>query len=659
MKPPATKRIPMNSLRKTALIAGGLYLLTFISSIPAVFLLAPVLDNPDYIIGSGNDTRVLLGCLLDLINAFACIGTAVALFPVVKRQNEGVALGFVTSRVMEAAIIVIGVVSLLSIVTLRQDLAGTAGADPAALVTTGQSLVATRDWTFLLGPDLMAGINALLLGSLMYRSRLVPRVIPSIGLIGGPLLICRLHRNPVRRLLPGLDHRGPGRPVGVLARRLPGRQRLQALPHHHWNDHPRHPDRNRGIEGVEMSVARRNAVAAGEAAGARKDLMKAIVQDHFGPPDTLQLVDVADARDRSRRRAAQGARRRGQPLRLAHAARRPTHRPPDGRRRPDQAEGPDRGRRRRRAGSRRSAPTCTTCGPATRSSASPGAPSPSTPTADAALVVPKPAGLSFEQAAAMPMAAVTALHAIRDRGRVQPGQRVLVNGAAGGVGTFAVQIAAALGAEVTGVCSARNVDLVRSIGATHVVDYASEDFADGPVRYDVILDNVGNRTIRDLRRAVTPTGTIIVNGGGSPGHIIGAVGRILRCGRGQPVRPSADHHGPDHVEPGGSARRDRTGRGRHPPVRHRPDLPAGRHGGRDCGTSRRDMPAARSSSRCPEHRPPHRPLGRMPAAGHASTAWPAWVIAAAMVARPTVVRGDGHQPADHIGVHVFVARQIR
>jgi len=181
------KRVPMDSLRKTALIGGGLYLLTFISSIPAVFLLAPVLDNPDYIIGSGSDTQVLLGCFLDLINAFACVGTAVALYPVVKRQNGSAALGFVTSRVMEAAIIVIGVVSLLTVVTLRQDLAGTA--DAASLVTTGQSLVATRDWTFLLGPDLMAGINALLLGSLMYRSRLVPRVIPLMGLIGGPLLI--------------------------------------------------------------------------------------------------------------------------------------------------------------------------------------------------------------------------------------------------------------------------------------------------------------------------------------------------------------------------------------------------------------------------------------------------------------------------------------
>ena len=111
-------------------------------------------------------------------------------------------------------------------------------------------------------------------------------------------------------------------------------------------------------------------------------------------------------------------------------------------------------------------------------------------TADAALVVPKPAGLSFEQSAAMPMAAVTALHAIRDRGRVQAGHRVLVNGAAGGVGTFAVQIAAALGAEVTGVCSTPNADMVRSIGATHVVDYASEDFAEETIRYDLSLIHI-------------------------------------------------------------------------------------------------------------------------------------------------------------------------
>lgn len=179
----------MNSERRTALVAGLFYLITFVASIPAVFLLAPVLDNADYIVSAGADTRVIWGCFLDLVNALACIGTAVALFPVVKRQNEAVALGFVTSRMLEAAIILIGVVSLLAVVTLRQDLAGAPGTDTASLVTTGQALVAVRDWTFLLGPGLMPGINALLLGWLLYRSGLVPRVIPLMGLIGAPLLI--------------------------------------------------------------------------------------------------------------------------------------------------------------------------------------------------------------------------------------------------------------------------------------------------------------------------------------------------------------------------------------------------------------------------------------------------------------------------------------
>jgi NADPH:quinone reductase-like Zn-dependent oxidoreductase len=105
---------------------------------------------------------------------------------------------------------------------------------------------------------------------------------------------------------------------------------------------------------------------------------------------------------------------------------------------------------------------------------------------------------------------------------------VLVNGAAGGVGTYVMQIAAALGAEVTGVCSTSNVELVRSIGAAHVVDYTREDFTDGRVRYDVILDNVCNRPLRRLRRALTPTGTLMLNGGGSPGHVLGPVGSILR-----------------------------------------------------------------------------------------------------------------------------------
>ena len=146
---------------------------------------------------------------------------------------------------------------------------------------------------------------------------------------------------------------------------------------------------------------------------------------------------------------------------------------------------------------------------------------------DATLLVRKPATLSFQQAAAIPMAAVTALHAIRDSGQVRSGQRVLINGAGGGVGSFAVQIASALGAEVTGVCSARNVEMVTSIGAAHVIDYAAADFADGTTQYDLVLDNVGNRSLSDLRRAVTPTGMVLLNGGGSPGRIIGAVGSLL------------------------------------------------------------------------------------------------------------------------------------
>lgn len=149
--------------------------------------------------------------------------------------------------------------------------------------------------------------------------------------------------------------------------------------------------------------------------------------------------------------------------------------------------------------------------------------------AAAATVVPKPPGLTFEEAAAVPMAATTALRAIRDVGEVRSGQRVLVNGAAGGVGTFAVQIATALGAEVTAVCSARNADMVRSIGAAYVVDYATQDFTDRREHYDVILDNVGNRPLSRLRRALTPRGTLVLNGGGSPGKVFGAVGSLLKA----------------------------------------------------------------------------------------------------------------------------------
>ena len=175
--------------RNNARVSGIFYLVTFAASIPALLLIGPILNNPDYIVSAGSDTRVLIGCLLDVVNALACIGTAVAVFPVVRRQNESMAVGFVTSRMFEAAVIMIGVVSLLAVVTLRQEVAGSAGADTSSLVTTGQALVAVRDYTFQFGPNMSAGINALLFGTLLYRSRLVPRIIPTVGLIGAPLLI--------------------------------------------------------------------------------------------------------------------------------------------------------------------------------------------------------------------------------------------------------------------------------------------------------------------------------------------------------------------------------------------------------------------------------------------------------------------------------------
>ena len=178
----------MTSLRKTALVAGIFYLITFIS-IPTLALYGPVKNHRDWILTSGSNTGVLVGAFLEVIVALAGIGTAVTLYPVVKRQNEGVALGFVTSRVLEASMIFAGVVSLLSLVTLRQDLGGAAGVNTAALVATAASHVAVYNWTFLFGQSLMPAINALLLGSLLYRSRLVPRILPVLGLIGAPLLI--------------------------------------------------------------------------------------------------------------------------------------------------------------------------------------------------------------------------------------------------------------------------------------------------------------------------------------------------------------------------------------------------------------------------------------------------------------------------------------
>jgi NADPH:quinone reductase-like Zn-dependent oxidoreductase len=144
------------------------------------------------------------------------------------------------------------------------------------------------------------------------------------------------------------------------------------------------------------------------------------------------------------------------------------------------------------------------------------------------LLVPKPANLSLDQAAAAPVAAVTALQAVRDKGRVQPGQKVLINGAGGGVGTFAVQIAKSLGAEVTGVCSTTKVDLVRSIGADHVVDYTREDFTRIGTRHDVMLDIAGSRSFSDFRRVLEPAATVVVVGGPRTNRLLGPLSHAIR-----------------------------------------------------------------------------------------------------------------------------------
>jgi len=163
-----------------------LFLITFATSITALALYESVLRHPvSYVAGVGNDKQVLFAVLLELLLIVANIGTALALFPIVKRQNEGFALGYVTARVMESALIVVGVVSLLAITTLRGD-----GGDASTLVPIGQSLVAIHDWTFVLGPGFVVGIgNGLILGYLMYRSGLVPRGMAMLGLIGGPLIV--------------------------------------------------------------------------------------------------------------------------------------------------------------------------------------------------------------------------------------------------------------------------------------------------------------------------------------------------------------------------------------------------------------------------------------------------------------------------------------
>ncbi len=172
--------------QRIARLTGILFLVTYVTSIPALLLYHPVLHDAGYIVGNGADGRVTLGAVLELLLIVANIGTAVVLYPIVKRQSKGLALGFVTARIAESVFIAVGIVSLLAVVTLRRS---ATGADATTLVPIGKALVAIHNWTFVLGPGFVVGIgNGLILGYLMYRSELVPRRMAMLGLVGGPLI---------------------------------------------------------------------------------------------------------------------------------------------------------------------------------------------------------------------------------------------------------------------------------------------------------------------------------------------------------------------------------------------------------------------------------------------------------------------------------------
>lgn len=198
------QKVPMNSLRKTSLAAGFLYLLTFIS-IPTLTLYSSI-HSSGYIMSSGPDTAVIIGGILEIIVALACIGTAVVLYPVIKKQHEGLALGLVASRILEACTIFLGVAFLLSVVTLRQGGAG------SQAVITSQALVAMYDRIFLLGQSFLPAVNALLLGSLFYHSRLVPRVLPVIAFTGATLLVAC----DIALLFDFIDPHSPLRPLAAI-----------------------------------------------------------------------------------------------------------------------------------------------------------------------------------------------------------------------------------------------------------------------------------------------------------------------------------------------------------------------------------------------------------------------------------------------------------
>ena len=213
----------MTAQRRISLAFGALYLITFVTSIPALGLYQPVLDDPQgYIAGAGADNRIYFGAFLELILIIANIATAIVVFPLLKRQHEILSFGYVTARIMECVFILVGIIAVLAIVTLRHD----AGADAAALGGLAESLAAIKDWTFLLGPGFVVGIgNGLILGYLMYRSGLMPRRLALLGLIGGPLLTLSgigVLFDLYRRRRAGAEHRDDPRDhLGALARIYP------------------------------------------------------------------------------------------------------------------------------------------------------------------------------------------------------------------------------------------------------------------------------------------------------------------------------------------------------------------------------------------------------------------------------------------------------
>ena len=176
----------MTSFRKTALVGGILYLVTFVGSIASAILVGPALNDPAYVLGAGADQQVGFAAILELVNVFGLIGCGIVFFSVVRKVHEGLAIGYLATRLFEGAIITISVVGLLSIITLRQQVA--AGADGEALAPVAAALVAVRNWAIVIGSN-MAPFNALMLGTALYRARLVPRWMPALGLVGAPILI--------------------------------------------------------------------------------------------------------------------------------------------------------------------------------------------------------------------------------------------------------------------------------------------------------------------------------------------------------------------------------------------------------------------------------------------------------------------------------------